>query len=222
MRRLLLLSLFLIVAGGCESMPFKEVELVPMGTKDASVVQERFARSIPDHADMLSVISFKSAGQKLSGIGYLSIDGKSRAFSVVCLSPVGIKLFEFAVDGNGVVTSMFALPPLDRGGRLADTVGEDIKRIYLDLIPSGRLWSRWDRDSLVVMSYVDDGIMEYVYAGAEGALIRKLYRIDDELQWRVSYFEHVRKNGKLYPNGIVVNNYRYGYRLTIKVREIYD
>ncbi|MFA4830297.1 MAG: hypothetical protein WC594_13885, partial [Thermodesulfovibrionales bacterium] len=61
---------------------------------------------------------------------------------------------------------------------------------------------------------------EYVFAGADGNMVEKNYYEDNTLIWRVSFYEYRQKDGKIYPGGIILNNYKYGYSLTVRLKEI--
>ncbi len=66
------------------------------------------------------------------------------------------------------------------------------------------------------------GIVEYIFAGADGYLVEKNYYEKDILNWRVSYYEYRQKDGKIYPRGIILKNYKYRYSLTVRLKEIID
>ena len=65
-----------------------------------------------------------------------------------------------------------------------------------------------------------EGVIEFVFAGSEGVLVEKRYIEGGGRIWSVSYYEYRRKNGKLYPDGIILDHHRYGYRLVVRLREI--
>jgi len=63
-------------------------------------------------------------------------------------------------------------------------------------------------------------VLEYVFAGVQQNLIEKRYYHDDQLLWTVSYYEYQRKEGKLYPGGIVLKHHQYHYQLIVRLKEI--
>jgi len=62
--------------------------------------------------------------------------------------------------------------------------------------------------------------MEYEFAGIGLELVEKVYYENDEMIWRISYYEYREHNGKLYPHGIIMINYKYGYQLTVRQKEL--
>jgi hypothetical protein len=135
------------------------------------------------------------------------------------MNPLGVKLFELSGDRN-IVTNHYTIAAFSRYDELTTAVGADIKRIYFDLIPSAdaRIWRR--RYSVSFRQPSGGGTLEYVFAGAAGDLIEKNYYAEDGIAWRASYYEYREQNGKRWPRGIIFINYHYGYRLTIRQKEL--
>ena len=94
-----------------------------------------FEDRVPGEFHLLSSIVFDYGIVAVSGIGYLDIDTVSGRFKVACLNHLGVKFFEFEGDRSGI-TSRYVIEPLARQGNITGVVAEDIKRIYLDLVPS--------------------------------------------------------------------------------------
>jgi hypothetical protein len=65
-------------------------------------------------------------------------------------------------------------------------------------------------------------MIKYEFAGPGGHLVEKSYYEKNRLKWKVSYYEYERKDGRIYPVGIIYNNYLYGYSLTLKLKEIFN
>ena len=55
---------------------------------------------------------------------------------------------------------------------------------------------------------------------SDGVLVEKRYYENGRKIWTVSYYEYRRENGKLYPDGIILEHHEYGYRLVVRLREI--
>jgi hypothetical protein len=100
-------------------------------------------------------------------------------------------------------------------------VGNDIRRMYLDLVPATDA-SHWrGRDAVTFRQSAGEGQLEFLFAGEQRYLVEKRYYEQSELVWRVSYYEYLEQNGKIYPRGIILVNYRYGYQLTVRHKELY-
>jgi hypothetical protein len=220
MKRYLVAGALLAILAGCGSVPFRGEERVPIAASEPRAAAEHFRTMVPDKFYLLSSIVFEYNFRSISGIGYVDIDVASGVYKVMCMNQLGVKLFEFYGDRNGLI-SQYAIEPLARQGNIAAAVGEDIKRIYLDLMPDPDASRAVKRKYAVIFRQKSgDGELEYQFSGRGPCLSRKTYSEDQQAIWRVSYYEYEEKNGKLYPMGIVFTNYKYGYRLIVRVKEI--
>ena len=51
-------------------------------------------------------------------------------------------------------------------------------------------------------------------------LIEKRYYEKNRLLWSVFYYEYRQDHGKSYPAGIILRNYRFGYNLIVRLKEV--
>ncbi|RJR16572.1 MAG: hypothetical protein C4581_09660 [Nitrospiraceae bacterium] len=211
--------ILIICLYGCSSVPFQKTAYVPLQTEDPWKLVEHFSESSPADFQVMNTIVFEYNWNKFSAIGYIYVDTVEKTFRVVCMNPMGVKLFELSGDKDRIVPH-FVLEQFSRKGNFAVTVGEDIKRIYFDLIPSAdaRVSSR--RHKVTFSEPAGAGTMEYIYAGAGGYLVEKNYYEDSAMNWGISYYEYMEKNGRIYPGGIILNNYKYSYSLTVRLKEV--
>ena len=214
--------LALLACWGCASIPFREVSPVPeaAGVEPAGV-RGRFESDLASRYQVIGTIVFRYGWRSFSAIGYTAVDSDKKSFTVVGLTPIGIKLFELTGDASKVETR-FAMEEFTRKGKFAETVAGDIRRIYFDRVPEAGASARKETDRIVFTQPEDDGTLTFVFAGADNNLVEKRFSVDNEKEWAVFYYEWVRREGKLYPSGIILKNYRYGYRLTIRGKEIRD
>ncbi len=220
MKRFFIIVLILLHATGCMKIPFREAARVPMASQDARKIARRFKERMPVNFQLLSTLVFLYNWSQFSGIGYLDINAEKRAFKALCVNPMGVKLFELSGDEHGVVTH-FALDTLTSRGDLARAVGQDIRRIYFNLVPSPDATVRRKKYQIIFSHPLEAGRVEHVFAGPGGELVEKRYYRAGTMDWRISYYEYQKQDGKSYPRGIVMKNYRYGYRLLIKQKELY-
>lgn len=204
---------------GCAVVPFQEPARVSMEQVDPRGLVERFQASAPDSFQLLNTVVFEYNWRTFSGIGSVFIKRSDRVFRVAAMNPLGVKLFELSGDRNSV-TNHYTIAAFNRYGDVATAVGNDIRRIYFDLIPSAdaRIWKR--KYSVSFRQPAGGGVMEYVFAGASGDLVEKNYYADDGIAWKTSYYEYRDQNGKRWPRGIIFINYQYGYRLTVRQKEL--
>jgi hypothetical protein len=221
MRRQLALLFCLLSIAGCVSVPFQKTLDARVAAIDAHAAVEQFKESSPDNFRMLQTITFEYGLLTFSGLGFAEINSTEKAFAVVCMNHMGVKLFEVYGNKDGI-NAPFVMDELKRGGNIAVAVGEDIKRIYFDLVPAADASIEKEKYRILFRQSSAPGIMEYSFGGIGYSLVEKTYYEENIPVWRVSYYEYQDKNGKLYPGGIVLENYRYSYRLIIRLKEIYS
>ena len=219
MKKLALLCMGAVLAAGCVAVPFQEPELLPVGSDQPKTLVERFQAAQPESFQLLNSIVFEYNWRTFSGIGYLDVDRQSGVFQVVCLNPMGVKLFELSGDQRSV-TNRYTIEAFSRYGDVTTAVGTDIRRIYFDLVPAPDARAGKRTYTVSFRQPFGDGILEYIFAGKTGDLIEKNYYAENGLAWRASYYEYRDQNGKRWPQGILYLNYQYGYRLTIRQKEL--
>lgn len=218
MKRFVLLCILQVFIAGCSTVPFQETRLVPLDSEDPRNMAERFHSNIPDSFELLNTVVFEYNGRKFTAIGTVRINRADRVFKVAGMNPMGIKLFELSGDQNSV-TTRYSIADFSKYGDLAGAVGNDIRRIYFDLVPGpeARSWKR--KYTQIFRQPSGPGFLEYVFAGRDGDLIEKRYYEEDGIVWKASYYEYRDQDGKRWPQGIVFIHYPYGYRLTVRQKE---
>jgi hypothetical protein len=221
MKKIVPLFILMLIAAACHPVPFQKPVLVPLSSGQPQNIVERFQASLPDSFQLLNTVVFEYNWRTFSGIGYIDINRQDKLFKVVCLNPMGVKLFELSGDQN-TITNHYTIAAFTRYGDMTTAVGNDIRRIYFDLVPSAeaRIWKR--KYSVSFRQSSGSGTMEYIFAGAAGDLVEKNYYDDSGLSWRVSYYEYREQNGKRFPQGIIFVQYQYGYRLTVRQKELHS
>lgn len=219
MKRLPLTFIALICVVGCTTIPFQKTIYVPMQSVDPQALAAEFRKTSPDNFRVINTIVFKYNWNKFSAIGYIDVNAVEKTFKAVCINPMGVKLFELTGDKDKI-DPHFVMEQFSGKGNFAGTVGEDIRRIYFGLTPSAGAAVNKKKTKIVFSEPAGSGILEYTFAGSAGLLVEKNYYEDGILNWRVSYYEYLQKDGKKYPSGIILENYKYGYSLIVKLKEI--
>lgn len=218
MKRFVLLCILQVFIAGCSTVPFQETRLVPLDSEDPRNMVERFRLNIPDSFELLNTIVFEYNGRKFTAIGTVQINRADRVFKVAGMNPMGIKLFELSGDQNSV-TTRYSIANFSRYGDIAAAVGNDIRRMYFDLVPGpgARSWKR--KYTQLYRQPSGPGFLEYVFAGRDGDLIEKRYYEEDGIVWKASYYEYRDQDGKRWPQGIVFIHYTNRYRLIVRQKE---
>ncbi|HTG00015.1 MAG TPA: hypothetical protein VK654_05450 [Nitrospirota bacterium] len=205
---------------GCSPLPFQETSHDHLSAASPRDLVQRFAASQALRFQLLNSIVFEYNWQAFSGIGYLNVDRDSGRFKVACLNTLGVKLFELSGDGDQV-TDLYTIPAFSRFGSVTAAVGADIRRMYLNIVPSANAEIWWRSDSAVRLREPSpEGTIEYVFAGPDGDVVEKNCYKENGLAWRASYYEYREEGGKRFPRGIVFQNFDYHYRLIVRQREL--
>ena len=219
MYRFVFLVLIILSSAGCSTVPFQRTNYIPLDGVDPQLARREFAEALPDKFQVINSIVFQYKWRKSSALGYADANRGLKTFSVSCLSPVGIKLFELSGDKDSVRTN-FVLKELLRRGDLPRVVGEDIRRIYFNNVPSGEAKAQKEKYKIVFSEPSGSGVIKYVFAGSPTVLIEKRYYEKNSLVWSVFYYEYRQERGKFYPAGIILRHSRFGYNLTVRLKEV--
>jgi hypothetical protein len=219
-RGVMLMAILHVLLAACVRVPFQETKLVVLDSKDPRGMVERFQKGIPSSFQLLTSVVFEYNSRKFAGIGTVQINSSDGVFKVAGMTPLGVKLFELSGDQHGV-TSHYSIANFSRYGDIATAVGNDIRRIYFDLVPGPEASIGKRKYRLIFRQSSGPGSLEFIFAGADGDLIEKNYYEESGLVWRILYYEYRDQEGKRWPQGIVFLNYQYGYRLTIRQKELH-
>jgi hypothetical protein len=210
-----------ILAAGCSGIPFKEAPKVPVDGTDPRAVVDRFASRIPGRFSLLVSLVFDySMIRRMSALGTVEGDTARDRFTAAVVNQMGVKIMELASTG-GKIEQRYLIGALAGKGDVAGAVGADIRRVYFGLLPapSARVTSRKYR--LVFDEKTPAGRERRVFSGPDAALTLKEGYERGDLSWRVYYFEYREIGGKLYPGGVVLDNFKHNYRLIVKLKEVY-
>jgi hypothetical protein len=203
-------------------MPFEAEPKADFRSVDPSTVLAEFAAGVVQDFECLESVVFEFFGKELAGLGYVAINSDDGSYALSCMNPAGIKLFEFRGVGTKVET-LFMPPQLEKiQGRFAESVAQDIRRIYFDWVPPAGAKLKRKKDRLIYTGPAADGAnVEYTFAGPQRALVRKRFSKGWKTQCTIEYFNYEKAGGMLYPCGIVLRNNQYHYRLVLRMKQLY-
>jgi hypothetical protein len=217
---MLALGTALLVFAACSRAPAREGAAMHRAPGEPRDVVDAFARRLPDPLHVVNAATFELGWTTMVVLGVTTVNAARSSFAVVGLHPAGsVKLFEVAGDRESI-QHRFAQPSLLERGDLPSAVAEDTRRIYLDRIPSPEAtWWR-DEDGVRFRQPHGEGELEYTFGGSDGVLLEKAYIENERKVWTVRYRNYLERGGVLYPKAIVLEHHEYGYRLTLRLKEI--
>lgn len=217
--KLTILLFIILSSAGCRSLPFQNIDYVALDDVNPQNLRQEFKDTLAQKLEVINSIVFEYKWQSFSALGYTKLDLENNTFEVSCMNPVGVKLFE--LTGNRQeVKSNFVLKELLQRGDLPLTVGEDIRRIYFDMLPSDMANVVKEKYKIIFIQPSGAGQLKYIFAGSHHWLIEKQYYEKKRKLWSVFYYNYLLDKGKLYPSGLLLKHYRFGYNLIIRLKEV--
>lgn len=218
--KLILLFMICLSIAGCRSIPFKNIDYVSLENVNADHLRQEFKESLAQKLEVINSIVFEYKWQSFSALGYTRLDLENKTFQVSCMNPVGIKLFEL-IGNQNEVKSTFVLKELLQRGDLPQAVGEDIRRIYFDMLPSAQAKIQKEKYRIIFSQPDGAGVMKYIFAGSQHWLIEKNYSEKNRKLWSVFYYNYILNSDKLYPSELILKHHRFGYNLVIRLKEVH-
>jgi hypothetical protein len=183
----------------------------------------QFETSLPARFNATQTLVFKFSlhwwwpSVRMTALGYARIDKETGDYAVVCLSPLGVKLFDVA-RSNGQSQANFLFPLPGKGEVMGRAISDDIANLYFDLIPGRDAVATRSGDDLVFQEVRGQCRLEYVFSVSTGQLTRKVVRDGSSLS-TITYRDYRRNGDWIYPAALSLKNRRHGYTLTIQTRE---
>ena len=154
----------------------------------------------------------------LAVLGVLRVNRVAGTFELVGLNHLGVKLFDLSGDRRGT-TVRFAIPPLAKQQDVLVAIGEDIRRMYFDLVPGQGAEAQIERTDVKFTQKESGGRLVYLFGGQPGVLLEKRMIGFFGAVWRVRYYRYKSQETSLYPAGIVMDNNQFFYRIIVKNRD---
>ena len=220
MRFLPILALFLLLAG-CATVPFETEPKADFQGLEPAAVVENFDAAVGQQFELLESVVFKFFGKEITGLGALAIDPSIPSYALTCMTPTGITVF--GVRGTGdEVEALFVPPPMEKHREhFAEAVGRDLRRIYFGWTPPADADVKHKKHRMVFTEKRDGETVEYTFSGPRKRLTEKRFSKGWKTRCTVRYFEYEEVDGKLYPQGIILHNKQFHYRMILRVKEVY-
>lgn len=219
MKRLALLLLSALLVSGCaEVLPFAAPVLVPLAPRSAAEVAA-LDWSRGEGVLLLRQSVVFDLGRTVAMAGVLRLDRGAGSARLVGLDDFGVKLFDLTVTADGF-QEHFLMPELARRPGLAAAVAASVRQIWLVPQPLGSDRLRREPQRYRLVRDSDGGRLEFVFGGEPPQLLEKRFGGDEGAGWRVRYFEYQSADGLVWPRGIILDDDRAGYRLTVRVESV--
>jgi len=191
----------------------------PLTSEDEYQLPLRFEASLPARFNSRQTLVFEFRPHwwwppvRVTALGFAAIDRARRDYAVVCLSPLGMKLFEVAhTRGQSKAVIQFPLP--GNSEKYGEAIGDDIANIYFDLVPGRDAAVSRRGDKLVFREMRGRCRMEYVFVVSTGQLARKTVAKDSR-RTTITFRDYRSDGDAVYPAAITLKNHRYSYTLSV-------
>lgn len=221
MNRLLmpLIGVVLLLMSACATVPFAPTELTPTTPRTAAELSARLWSSGSGSLMIRQSALFELEGMRIPIAGVMKLDLTSKSARLVGMNDMGVKLYDISVNAASS-QAHFVIPDLARYPGFAEAVAVSVRRIFLAPEPApGDMLQRTPTSYLLTRKTAVEGTLSFTFGGAEAQLLEKLYRGAAE-SWRVRYYQYRRQQGRIFPGGIVLDDNRAGYRLTLWIESV--
>jgi hypothetical protein len=207
-QRSMFVFLILFLAS-CQTVP-----LLP--PEEVGRISATFEASLPVSfkAQQTLVFEFKPRWwwptMRMTALGYAVVNRKTGDYAVVCLSPLGVKLFDVACS-NGVTATRMMIPAGGDQAAFGKAISDDIHNLYFSLIPPLDATVKQKGSVLVFRG----ACSEHDFNRLTGQLARKSVWTDQSRS-TLTFGDTRQENGYSFPGSMTLVNHRHGYRLVIR------
>lgn len=209
----------LLVVSACASVPFAANELTPTVPRSAAELSAGLWNSGSGSLLIRQSALFEFEGMRVPIAGIMKLDRSAKVARLVGMNDMGVKLYDISVDA---VSSQahFIIPDLARYPGFAEAVSASVRRIFVTPEPApGDTYERTPTYYLLTRTEGVGGTVRFTFGGPEAQLLEKTFQ-GPSGSWRVRYYKYQRTQEHLFPGGIVLDDDRAGYRLTLWLESV--
>lgn len=203
----------LLPAAACATAPFRPTEPTRTRPTTAAALVGNLWTAGKGTFLIRSSGLLEFRGARLPMVGIMKLDTGAKTARLVGMDDMGVKVFDLSVDRRSNRTH-YIFPALDRYPGIAAAVSDSVRRIFLEPEPE-------EDDALATDAYQyrlsrdrDGRSIRFLLGGQDAQLLEKSCSGPKE-RWKVRYHEYQRRLDLPVPGGIVLDDYRAGYRLTL-------
>lgn len=213
------LGTLLLLVNACATVPFAPTELTPTVPRSAAALSDGLWSSGSGSLMIRQSALFEFGGMRVPIAGVMKLDRTAKVVRLVGMNDMGVKLYDISVDAASSQAN-FIIPDLASYPGFAEAVATSVRRIFLYPEPaSDDTLERTKANYLLTRKDSDGGTTRFVFGGADSQLLEKQYR-GPAGAWLVRYYQYNRQQGQLFPGGIVLDDDRAGYRLTLWIESV--
>jgi len=214
------LMLGMMLPAGCASVPFVAVPTPLLHDPDPAAMRSAWSAHLPTRFTTEDTVVIEFPGDSLALLGFLRVDRAAGTFEVQGMNHLGGRAF--LISGSPRKTEvLFAVSPLAEQPKVLQSIAQDIRRLYFDLVPDQAAQVRVGARSVRYTEDRPDGTIEFVLGGANGVLLEKRLTRGIGPVWRVKFYEYTPSVEGVFPRGMVLDNARYHYRVVVKNRSLW-
>lgn len=214
-----LIGVFLLLVSACAAVPFADTEPSAMVPRTAAELSGALWSSGTGSIIIRQSALFEFEGMQVPIAGIMKFDRTAKSARLVGMNDMGVKLYDISVNESSS-QAHFIIPDLAGYPGFAEAVAVSVRRIFLTPQPSpGDSLERTPMSYLLTRKIGTEGTIRFTIGGADTQLLEKLYHGPAE-SWRVRYYQYQHQQGQLFPGGIVLDDERADYRLTLWIESV--
>jgi hypothetical protein len=214
-----LIGAALLLAGGCATARFPDTTLTSTRPTSAAALAAGLWNAGSGSLLVRQSALFEFQGMQVPLAGLMKLDLATRDARLVGMNDMGVKLYDISVDAHSS-QAHFIIPDLAKYPGFAEAVAVSVRRIFLTPEPeAGDLLAVTPTSYLLSRTGAAGAKLSFTLGGADAQLLEKSCRGAAE-SWRVRYYQYQRSQGRIFPGGIVLDDDKAGYRLTLWIESV--
>lgn len=214
-----LIAMILLLTSACATVPFVSTDLTPTAPRTAAELTGALWNAGTGNVIIRQTALFEFEGMRIPITGVMKLDLAAKSARLVGMNDMGVKLYDISVDATSS-NAHFIIPDLAGYPGFPEAVAISVRRIFLTPQPDpGDAFERTPTYYLLTRDDGSGGTFRFTFGGAEAQLLEKSFR-GAAGSWRVRYYQYQHQQGRLFPGGIVLDDERAGYRLTLWIESV--
>jgi len=149
--------------------------------------------------------------------GFLRLDLEQKTARLLAMNEMGLILFDLELDEQGQILRR-AIPQLQQINGFDQGIAQSLRQIFFQPQPDVNDHVEQGDNRYRVWRTLPGGSVSFIF-DCRGDLRRTRLNAE-EGDWRVIYEQYRSYYGRRLPDQIVLNDYRYGLKLTLWMREV--